>query len=70
MKYFPGCVLFLLLVGPVLSAQDARGVEEAKGLPAGMKAPLFDALDIDGIAYSLESFPGVSLIRIIKSDLR
>ena len=37
-----------------LSAQDVRSVEDAAGLPAGVKAPLFKALSNDSTWYALE----------------
>jgi len=45
-------VVLVLLMNKVFT-QDYKGVHEAKGLEVGRKAPMFKAVDADGIEYSL-----------------
>jgi len=46
--------VILLLFLPSLEAQEFKSVEEAKGLPVGVTAPDFTAVDANGEEYSLK----------------
>ncbi len=46
-------IIFLMMITNVSHAQTDRPVEDAKGLNAGVKAPLFSALDADSNRFVL-----------------
>jgi len=46
--------IVILCASSELMAQNARGVKDAHGLPVGVKAPDFQAIDADSVTYILD----------------
>jgi len=53
MKIVNLSIILLLISTLIACAQDKKGVNDAKGLPVGVKAPLINAIDADSLKFDM-----------------